>query len=255
MRKAFVNNEKCAWISGLLLICFVLINSAVADGKLLRGEKWQRFAVEDNTADFYVSSVGNDDWSGTLASPNADRTDGPFATLQRAQKAVRQSKKQFYKPNDPPIDARFIGSPHTLGSGKDILVLVRGGRYYLSEPLMFSPEDGGERVETNLPTGAFEYHKLRDHYVTWAAFPGEQPVIVGGEPVNGWQVKKGTWTAVVDGPVESFVVNGRLQTLARTPNSGFFTPPKLSTNARELYFRPGELRAWDDLQDSRVTML
>ena len=30
---------------------------------------------------FYVATNGNDAWSGRLDSPNADKTDGPFATL------------------------------------------------------------------------------------------------------------------------------------------------------------------------------
>ena len=36
------------------------------------------------SADYYVATQGSDAWSGTLAEPNPDRTDGPFATLERA---------------------------------------------------------------------------------------------------------------------------------------------------------------------------
>ena len=43
-------------------------------------------------ADFYVSTIGNDDWSGKLPEPNADGTDGPFATVTRARDAVRLMK-------------------------------------------------------------------------------------------------------------------------------------------------------------------
>lgn len=39
------------------------------------------------TADFYIAPNGNDAWSGTLAAPNTSATDGPFATLSRAQLA------------------------------------------------------------------------------------------------------------------------------------------------------------------------
>ena len=238
-----------------LLIGCGLTGQVRADGKLLRGETWQRFSATTTEADFYVSPAGNDEWSGTLAEPNREYTDGPFATLQRAQRAVRERKSAIYRPKDAPIEKRFIGSPHPLGRGRDILVLLRSGRYYLSEPLLFEPADGGERIETNLPTGAFEYHKLRDHYVTWAAWPGERPVIVGGDAVRGWREENGVWAAPVAGTVEAFVVNGKKQTLARAPNDGYFTPPKLSTNSRELYFRPGELRAWSDMEHNRVTML
>ena len=31
--------------------------------------------------------------------------------------------------------------------------------------------DGGERIETELPTGAFEYHQLKDYFVTYAFLP------------------------------------------------------------------------------------
>jgi hypothetical protein len=39
--------------------------------------------------ELYVSPDGNDAWSGTLAAPNAARTDGPFASLERARDGVR----------------------------------------------------------------------------------------------------------------------------------------------------------------------
>ena len=41
-------------------------------------------------ADFYVAPAGDDAWSGRLPKTNADRTDGPFATLERARDAIRQ---------------------------------------------------------------------------------------------------------------------------------------------------------------------
>ena len=31
---------------------------------------------------FYVAPNGNDAWSGKMAAPNADKTDGPFATVE-----------------------------------------------------------------------------------------------------------------------------------------------------------------------------
>ncbi|MFC5308247.1 carbohydrate-binding domain-containing protein, partial [Azospirillum picis] len=58
---------------------------------------------------FYVAENGNDSWSGKLAAPNADGTDGPFASLQKAQSAMRSSD----------IDTTY----------------VRGGDYHLKSPL------------------------------------------------------------------------------------------------------------------------
>lgn len=225
------------------------------DGKILEGEAWLPFSYPDK-ADFYVSPKGNDNWSGTLAEPNSAGTDGPFLTLERAQTAVRELKTKVYKPKDAPVEKRWIGSPHTMGKGKDILVYLREGTYSLKQPLTFEPADGGERVETNLPTGAFEYHKLKDHYVTYAAYPGEKPVISGGKPVSNWIKKGNLWVAKFDADsVQMLVVNGKRQTLARTPNQGYFVPPVISENTNEIHFRKGELKNWKDLDGNRVTML
>ncbi|MDB4583819.1 hypothetical protein N9164_11750 [Draconibacterium sp.] len=225
------------------------------NGKLLRGEKWQRFIPAEN-ADFYVATNGNDKWSGRLSAPNATRTDGPFATLSKAQMAVLELKAKVYKPKKEPVETRWIGSPHPLGSGRDIVVYIRDGYYSLEKPLIFRPEDGGERVETNLPTGAFEYHKLRDHYVTYAAYPGEKPVISGGKAITNWKKNGLVWTTNVnDHQVEMLLANGKLQTLSRTPDSGYFTPPNVSKTTGELPFRKGDLKNWDNMEDNRVIML
>ncbi|HVK03986.1 MAG TPA: hypothetical protein VM490_10945, partial [Armatimonadaceae bacterium] len=68
-------------------------------------------------ADFFVAPTGRDSWSGTLSAPNAARSDGPFATVARAQKAVRGRKRP--------------------GGRSAATVLVRGGFYPLSETLVF----------------------------------------------------------------------------------------------------------------------
>jgi len=46
----------------------------------------------------YVSPNGNDAWSGLTAAPNAGKTDGPVATLQRARDIVRQKRSQDDQP-------------------------------------------------------------------------------------------------------------------------------------------------------------
>ena len=43
----------------------------------------------NTTQNFFVAPNGNDNFSGTLQSPDAGATDGPFASLARAQSAVR----------------------------------------------------------------------------------------------------------------------------------------------------------------------
>ena len=242
----------------LLLISVLLLWSFLSfgQGKLLRGEKWQKYDMKNTAADFYVATNGNDSWSGTLAVPNTNKTDGPFATIEKAKDAVRKLKSEVFKPKKDPVETRWIGSPHELGKGKDIVVLIRDGYYSLEKPLVFYPEDGGERVETNLPTGAFEYHKLRDHYVTYAAYPGEKPIISAGKQITNWKKSDHIWsTKVSDHQVKMLLANGKLQILARTPNTGYFTPPSVSKNTGELPFKKGDLKNWKDMEDNRVTML
>jgi len=56
---------------------------------------------------FYVSTVGNDAWSGRLAEPGRDRTDGPFACHDRSpagslspSASLRLCEIPFPKPSD-----------------------------------------------------------------------------------------------------------------------------------------------------------
>jgi len=111
---------------------------------------------------FYVSTEGNDAWSGRLARPNARRTDGPFATLQRAQKAVRT------------VRARGVTAP--------VEVIVAQGVYYLNEPLVFTPEDSGS---ARAP-------------VTYRAQQPGKVILSGGKVVSGWRrVGDRLWSARV----------------------------------------------------------
>ena len=238
-----------------------------SNGRFLRGQKWERFSVQEAQADFYVAPDGNDSWSGTLPSPNVnnnpltpfgkgDKNDGPFATIERAQEAVRLLKQQFYSEKKPPIEKRFIGSPHKYGVGKDILVLIRGGYYSLEKPLNFGSDDGGERVETDLPTGAFEFHKLKDHFVTYAAYPGETPIISGGKKITSWLKEKEKWVTDVTGmEIKKVLANGKAQTLARTPDEGYFTPPEMPESPTEFIFREGDIKQWHNMENNRIIML
>jgi hypothetical protein len=56
---------------------------------------------------FFVSPHGNDAWSGRLASAHADKSDGPFATLERAKLAMRTHK-------DRPVDIELAGGVYSL---------------------------------------------------------------------------------------------------------------------------------------------
>lgn len=103
-------------------------------------------------ATFCVATNGNDAWSGTLASPNAERTDGPFATLERARDAVRALKKSG------PLPA-------------DVIVEVRTGTYFHARPVVFSAEDSGTEATP----------------IVYRAEAGGEVILTAGREVTGWR--------------------------------------------------------------------
>ncbi len=111
----------------------------------------------------------------------------PFLTLERAKQAVRNVNKNM--------------------TGNAI-VYLRDGSYELEEPLVFQAYDSGQ-----------------DGYsVIYMAYPGETPVITGGERISGWvPAGNGVFKANTDGlQFRQLYVNGQPRVRARTPNEGSF---------------------------------
>ncbi|MFZ4564809.1 MAG: hypothetical protein ACOYNU_15635 [Bacteroidales bacterium] len=76
------------FFAGFFSICaFSQTKEQQRNGKLLQGDQWLPFGYPVK-ADFYVSLQGDDRWSGSLSEPNSSKTDGPFLTIERAQKAT-----------------------------------------------------------------------------------------------------------------------------------------------------------------------
>ncbi len=109
-------------------------------------------AGAEPTVQFYVALNGNDAWSGKLPDPNAEKNDGPFATLEQARKAVRSLKQ--------------AGLP-TGG----VQVLMRGGLYALDKPFELGAEDSG----------------TPEAPIMYGAAPNEEVRLVGGKAVNTFQ--------------------------------------------------------------------
>jgi hypothetical protein len=101
----------------------------------------------------YVSPQGSDGWSGTLAAPNAARTDGPLATLTRARDRVRVIKQA--QGNPPP----------------SVVIEVQGGVYEMAAPLELTAEDSGT---VSRP-------------VTIRAARGQSVRLVGGRVITGFK--------------------------------------------------------------------
>lgn len=176
---------------------------------------------------FYVAVNGHDGWSGTLAAPNAAKTDGPFASVSHARDAIRALK---------------VAGP----LAKPVRVLVRGGTHALREPFILGPEDSGTAAAP----------------ITYAAYPGEKPVLSGGHALSGWKRYRGdVWTCAIGdlGPeglrFRQLFCRGERQVPARWPNrdpkrprtGGFLTcesSPQMATG-KEIRYPAGAFpRRW-----------
>ncbi len=109
----------------------------------------------------YVSPQGKDTWSGTLAAPNAAKTDGPLATMAGARDELRR--------------LRGVGKCPAGG----VTVEFQRGRYEQLAPCVFAAEDSGA-------AGA---------PVVYRAATGAEVRITGG--VGLWQMKPVTETNVL----------------------------------------------------------
>jgi hypothetical protein len=140
----------------------------------------------------YVAPDGNDAWSGLLASPNDDRSDGPLASLDGAREAIGR-----------------LG-PERRQAG-EVIVEVAGGRYAMREPLVLTPADSGSV----------------DCPVVYCARAGERPVFDGGREITGWTKEpSGLWAVQIpeagEWRFEQLFVNGRRAVCAREPDEGYF---------------------------------
>ena len=90
------------------------------------------------------------------------------------------------------------------GAKGDITVYLRGGDYFLTQPLTFSNADSGQN----------------GHRVVYRAYGKEKPVLNGGQGVGGWTVVKGRLYKTTVGPRTNFRqlwVNGVRQPRAASP--------------------------------------
>lgn len=130
--------------STALLACSVLLAAAAV----------AQAACGDVMKTFHVSPSGNDANPGTQSEP--------FATIARARDEVRK------------INGNMKG---------DVAVVLRGGTYSISEPIVFDHRDSA----------------AGGHKIVYRSAAGERAVISGGRAITGWQPDAGgRWKAKTD---------------------------------------------------------
>ena len=207
---------------------------------------WSVGACSTSGGEFYVAPNGNDANPGTKQQP--------FASLTRARDAVRQFKR--------------------ANSTEDIVVLLRGGVYRLTETVVFTLEDSGSPNQT----------------IAYAAYPGETPILSAGVPIARWKklssypqelsqsARGNVWVADVSFVRELKERQTASSTVATQMDCGwrFFTlyekgrrlqrargkrflllrrPQKLAADRRIFAFPKGAVRSWPDLAESELLLI
>jgi len=229
----FLQTLRCAACGNPQLLAFLCLVCCAAS---VPAQEVAAQRLRGNASGFaiYVSTVGNDTWSGRLGEPNVDGTDGPLASVQRARDIIRETKASG-------------------GLTTPVTVVLRGGVYPQTEPIVFTAADSG----------------TKECPITYQAYPDEQPILSGGHVIQGWQADDSEqsrtrcegklWRvsvpATTTGGKRSFnqlFVNGQRRTRARVPNKGSFLRtdgPASKGNSREFYFHEGDVKEWDDLRE------
>jgi hypothetical protein len=192
----------------------------------------------------HVSAQGNDEWSGRLAAPAADGSDGPLKTIAKAVRIARQIRAA----------ARFE---------LPIEVVLGAGRHFVGKTLTLAPEDSG---------------------VTYRAADGQQAVIDAGIAIDGWRetTVNGASAWVADASAAMQLAGGYFRSLfvhagdqsfrAQRPTIGCGvgkwlwmedvpgTDPKNWNNRApyqktQFVARPGDVKAFRNITDVDVVVL
>lgn len=201
---------------------------------------------------FFVSKSGNDSWTGKLAEPNRNKSDGPFATIERARDTIRSMKNKS-----------------NLSNG-GITVYVREGDYPISATFMLKNDDSGTKQAP----------------ITWRAYPGESVRFMAGKVIGDFKpvrdesilnrIDESCWGKILQCDLsEQGIVNfGQLKrkgfgtrprqplalelffdhkpmTLARYPNEGWLTIASVPQSGNKLEHKGNEREIFDGIPAGR----
>ena len=192
---------------------------------------------ESFALDIYVSVDGSAQADGSLVKP--------YGSLQDAVDAVRALRK--------------------AGNTEPAKIILREGRHQLNQTLVLGLEDGSPKRSGDV---TFDQYGAGDAtgpaFLTFAAYPGEKPVVSGGVPITGWKRLKSppselpanaigkVWVADIPEGLEKFYTlydaQGRLN--RARDDAGFY--PAKPGDRRTLHFPEGSLKNWDNISDVEI---
>jgi len=214
-RQPTTPRRRLSVVCGLLAIVFIFI---------LNFPSFAQSVTRNNRNVYYVSPSGNDHWSGKLVKPDPTKTNGPFATLERARNAVRKLRQT-----------------RTL---KDtVFIFIEGGDYYLNKTWVLSAQDSGTSTAP----------------VIYKAYRHQQVKVIGGVKISGFKpVSQQRILHQLPEVSRKHLVEVNLRQLGITnfgqlTASGFGRPNRPS--ALELFYnhKPMTLARWPNKGWARVT--
>ena len=168
--------------------------------------------------DFYVSPNGNDNNLGTKEKP--------FATLERAKIAVKNS----------------------IQNNKDLefTIWMADGNYEIESPIIFESTYFSDKVEIRIK-----------------AVKNANPVISGGKVLKNWTKNvNGFWVAELpktnneNWNRRELFVNDKRATRARHPNAGYLRVDKVGKDRRtNFFFKKGEFPIPDNVNEVELVLL
>jgi hypothetical protein len=110
-------------------------------------------SVNPSVLTLFVSTDGNDNWSGRIPKPNNTKSDGPYSTLEKARDEIRNLKQMGKIPSG------------------GVIVEIQGGIYYMGKTFELAESDSGTE---NAP-------------IIYRSQPGRETRLVGGRAVTGFK--------------------------------------------------------------------
>lgn len=191
---------------------------------------------KDEIIEIYVSTQGADNATGSVSDP--------LASIPKAVELVRELRKK--------------------GNSNPATIYLREGRHQLNETLVLGVDDGAPAATQSKPFEKYGAGEINGPaHLTFAAYPGERPVISSGIPITGWELLDSStvelpaksvgrvWVADMPRGLDRFYTlydkEGRLN---RARDAGF--SPTKPGDKKTLHFPKGSLKKWDNITDVEI---